>query len=228
MRTLAERLRAARMALGLSQAQAAVKTGMSLPDLADIERGDREVSDAELGRFAALYGRPTPWLTGTSEDSDELPEARLTLAQAYERAARNVTLAGSGLGIWAGRGDWQSVSQKGRDEAGARALDELDEAVTDLLAIRDRIAITMGRAHRSVPGVTDATLRELIVRVTDENEPVSPSEVSARITQLGAAGATSLVIRLALDDFTRDGSFVRLQPNLYARATPGTDGTSPR
>ncbi|HET8661769.1 MAG TPA: XRE family transcriptional regulator [Micromonosporaceae bacterium] len=64
---VAARLRAAREAAGLTQAQAAVELGVSRPLLIAIERGAREPQPAELVKLAQIYGRsvsdllrPTP------------------------------------------------------------------------------------------------------------------------------------------------------------------------
>ncbi|HZN17270.1 MAG TPA: XRE family transcriptional regulator [Micromonosporaceae bacterium] len=64
---VAARLRAARAAVGLTQAQAAVELGVSRPLLIAIERGTREPQPAELVKLAQIYGRsvsdllrPTP------------------------------------------------------------------------------------------------------------------------------------------------------------------------
>ncbi|HET8681149.1 MAG TPA: XRE family transcriptional regulator [Micromonosporaceae bacterium] len=61
------RLRAAREAAGLTQAQAAVELGVSRPLLIAIEKGAREPQPAELVKLAQIYGRsvsdllrPTP------------------------------------------------------------------------------------------------------------------------------------------------------------------------
>lgn len=55
---LAARLRAAREARGLTQAQAASELGVSRPLLIAIEKGTREVSPEEIVRLAGIYGRP--------------------------------------------------------------------------------------------------------------------------------------------------------------------------
>lgn len=54
---LAARLRAAREACGLTQAQAAAEFGVSRPLLIAIEKGNREVQPAELIKLAAIYKR---------------------------------------------------------------------------------------------------------------------------------------------------------------------------
>jgi Zn-dependent peptidase ImmA (M78 family)/DNA-binding XRE family transcriptional regulator len=55
---LGTRLRAAREARGLTQAQAAAELGVSRPLLIDMEKGSREVQPGELITLAGLYGRP--------------------------------------------------------------------------------------------------------------------------------------------------------------------------
>ena len=53
--SLALRLRAAREASGLTQAQAAAELGVSRPLLIAIEKGTREASPHELARLAEIY-----------------------------------------------------------------------------------------------------------------------------------------------------------------------------
>jgi Zn-dependent peptidase ImmA (M78 family)/DNA-binding XRE family transcriptional regulator len=55
---LGARLRAAREARGITQAQAAAELQVSRPLLIDMEKGSREVQPQELIRLARLYGRP--------------------------------------------------------------------------------------------------------------------------------------------------------------------------
>lgn len=54
---LAERLREAREAAGLTQEQVAAKLDLSRPTIVQMERGRREVTSLELDRLAWLYGR---------------------------------------------------------------------------------------------------------------------------------------------------------------------------
>ncbi len=56
--TLGARLRAAREARGLTQAQAAAEVGVSRPLLIAMEKGSREVQPDELVTLAGLYRRP--------------------------------------------------------------------------------------------------------------------------------------------------------------------------
>ena len=77
--SLAERLREARTAAGLSQGQVARKLDMHRPTVSEIEAGRRKVSIDELRQFADLYGVSTDWLADGStreEDSD----ARIVIA----------------------------------------------------------------------------------------------------------------------------------------------------
>lgn len=55
---LAERLREAREAAGLSQEDVAQKLSMPRPAISQIENGHRRVEALELARLAKLYGRP--------------------------------------------------------------------------------------------------------------------------------------------------------------------------
>lgn len=77
--SIAERIREAREAAGLSQGQVARKLDMHRPTITEIEAGRRKVSAEELGRFASLYGVSAEWLVNGST-SDESGNARLLLA----------------------------------------------------------------------------------------------------------------------------------------------------
>jgi transcriptional regulator with XRE-family HTH domain len=67
---IGERLRLARDAAGLTQAQAAKKMNMHRPTISEIEAGRRRVSTEEAKAFADLYGADLDWLiTGASPDA---------------------------------------------------------------------------------------------------------------------------------------------------------------
>jgi transcriptional regulator with XRE-family HTH domain len=80
--TVARRLREARENRGLSQHAVARKLRVSRTLIAQIELGNRPVSDEELVQFANLYGRTLVELKGTqvSEDHDPVTAALLKLA----------------------------------------------------------------------------------------------------------------------------------------------------
>jgi transcriptional regulator with XRE-family HTH domain len=65
---IAERLRAARTTLGLSQQDVADKLGIPRTAVSDIETAVRKVSAVELGRMARLYRRSVQWLLGVEDD----------------------------------------------------------------------------------------------------------------------------------------------------------------
>lgn len=58
------RLREARLAVGLTQADTASALGISRPAVAALEKGTRKVSGLELRRLARLYQRSVGWLLG--------------------------------------------------------------------------------------------------------------------------------------------------------------------
>lgn len=58
------RLREARLAVGLTQADTASALGISRPAVAALEKGARKVSGLELRRLARLYQRSVGWLLG--------------------------------------------------------------------------------------------------------------------------------------------------------------------
>jgi Zn-dependent peptidase ImmA (M78 family)/DNA-binding XRE family transcriptional regulator len=63
----AARLRAAREARGLTQAEAAAALGVSRPLLVAIEQGSREVQPAELVKLAGIYATPVSELLRTTQ-----------------------------------------------------------------------------------------------------------------------------------------------------------------
>src|SRR5712692_6304557 len=67
--SLAERLREARTAAGLSQGQVAKKLGMHRPTVTEIEASRRKVSAEELRQFADLYGVSKDWLVDGADNS---------------------------------------------------------------------------------------------------------------------------------------------------------------
>ncbi len=77
--SVAERLREARNAAGLSQGQVAKKLGMHRPTISEIEAGRRKVSAAELERFAQLYGISVEWIVSGST-GDDSSDARIRMA----------------------------------------------------------------------------------------------------------------------------------------------------
>lgn len=77
--SVAERLREAREAAGLSQGQVAKKLEMHRPTISEIEAGRRKVSAGEIERFAQLYGISVEWIVSGSTE-DESSDARIRMA----------------------------------------------------------------------------------------------------------------------------------------------------
>lgn len=61
---LLERLRASRLAAGLTQAQVARAFGRPQSFISKCESGERRIDAVELARFAALYGLPLEHFVG--------------------------------------------------------------------------------------------------------------------------------------------------------------------
>jgi transcriptional regulator with XRE-family HTH domain len=76
---IANRLRTARDAAGLSQGQVAKLLNFHRPTVSEIEAGRRKVSGEELTQFASLYGVSVEWLTSATGESDP-SEDRILLA----------------------------------------------------------------------------------------------------------------------------------------------------
>lgn len=67
-----------------------------------------------------------------------MTDTRLNLARAYETASASTI--GIELGVWAGRGDWVTCSREHREQAGRRALADLDAQIARLTAFREKLA----------------------------------------------------------------------------------------
>lgn len=61
------RLRAARIDVGMSQRDVAMVTGLDQGAISRLERGRRRVTAEELATFAKIYGVTTDWLVCRSE-----------------------------------------------------------------------------------------------------------------------------------------------------------------
>ena len=77
--SVAERLREAREAAGLSQGQVAKKLEMHRPTITEIEAGRRKVPAQELEQFAELYGVSIEWIVNGSTGADS-GDARVLMA----------------------------------------------------------------------------------------------------------------------------------------------------
>jgi transcriptional regulator with XRE-family HTH domain len=77
---LAERLRAAREAAGLTQGQVARILDMHRPSISEIEAGRRRVSAEELKVFAETYGVMIEWLTESGPERRDPGNDRIMLA----------------------------------------------------------------------------------------------------------------------------------------------------
>jgi transcriptional regulator with XRE-family HTH domain len=77
---IADRLRQARKAAGLSQGQVAKLLNMHRPTISEIEAGNRRVSAEELSKFSEMYDITVSWLIGETGDQLEIDDPRLQLA----------------------------------------------------------------------------------------------------------------------------------------------------
>ena len=77
---IAERLREARKAAGLSPWQVAKLLQMHRPTISEIEAGNRRVSAEELVKFAETYDVTVSWLLGEAAEQLEMDDPRLQLA----------------------------------------------------------------------------------------------------------------------------------------------------
>jgi len=79
-RQIASRLRSAREAANLSQAQVAARLKKHRPTISEIEAGRRRVSADELASLAEMYGVSVEWVTSGVQPRAEPENERLTLA----------------------------------------------------------------------------------------------------------------------------------------------------
>jgi transcriptional regulator with XRE-family HTH domain len=77
--TLAERLREAREAAGLSQGQVAKKLDLHRPTVTEMEAGRRKVTAEELEQLAGIYGVTVDWLL-TGNAGDASADAKMLMA----------------------------------------------------------------------------------------------------------------------------------------------------
>ena len=86
---IAERLRSAREAAGLTQGQVAQKLGLHRPTVSEIEAGRRRVSAEELAALANLYEVEIGWVGGqdrrTEGKSDKIMLAARQLSKLKDR-----------------------------------------------------------------------------------------------------------------------------------------------
>jgi len=75
---IAERLRTAREAAGLSQGQTAKIMNLHRPTISEIEAGRRRVSSDELTKFAEIYAVDVSWLL--SKEEANLGDDKILLA----------------------------------------------------------------------------------------------------------------------------------------------------
>lgn len=83
---IAQRLRAAREQVGLSQGQVAVMMGLQRPSVSEVEAGRRGVSAEELTKFAEIYKVSMSWLTKAEAEVQD---------PAVELAARELAKLGT-------------------------------------------------------------------------------------------------------------------------------------
>jgi hypothetical protein len=82
--------------------------------------------------------------------------ARLALAREFEKMTATPGV-GLSLGVWAGRGDWASMPQTSKGEAGRRALTELDGLIERLAEFRGRLGEVVDRdGLPSTPATAEA------------------------------------------------------------------------
>lgn len=77
---IAERIREARKAAGLSQGQVAKMLGLHRPSVSEMEAGNRKVSAEELARLAEIFDVEVSWLVGEAPETLAADDPKLQLA----------------------------------------------------------------------------------------------------------------------------------------------------
>jgi transcriptional regulator with XRE-family HTH domain len=89
---IASRLRTARKAAGLSQAQVAKRLGVHRPTISEIEAGRRRVSADELTQLSEIYGISVEWFTLGGDAQAGPGDERLMMAMELLRGLSNENL----------------------------------------------------------------------------------------------------------------------------------------
>jgi transcriptional regulator with XRE-family HTH domain len=86
---IANRLREAREAAGLSQGQVAKRLDMHRPTISEIEAGRRRVTGEDIARLSDLYGVDANWITegqsGASAGTDKIMLAARQLSKLKDK-----------------------------------------------------------------------------------------------------------------------------------------------
>jgi transcriptional regulator with XRE-family HTH domain len=86
--SVADRLREAREAAGLSQGQVAKKLQLHRPTISEIEAGRRKVSVEELSQFANIYGVPVEWIVSGPKGNDSADARMLVAARQLSKMSK--------------------------------------------------------------------------------------------------------------------------------------------
>ena len=89
--TFGERLKKARIASGINQADAAKKLEMSGPTLSAIEADKRQVLASEILRFAELYNVPVLSLMSDEESENTAMKNQMTRLLQYQLAFQKMS-----------------------------------------------------------------------------------------------------------------------------------------
>ena len=89
--TFGERLKKARIASGINQADAAKKVEMSRPTLSAIEADKRQVLASEILQFAELYNVPVLSLMSDEESENTAMKNQMTRLLQYQTAFQKMS-----------------------------------------------------------------------------------------------------------------------------------------
>lgn len=89
--TFGERLKKARIASGINQADAAKKLEMSRPTLSTIEADKRQVLASEILQFAELYNVPVLSLMSDEESENTAMKNQMTRLLQYQTAFQKMS-----------------------------------------------------------------------------------------------------------------------------------------
>lgn len=130
-------------------------------------------------------------------------DKRLELARRFERASF-ASGVGVSLGVWAGRGDWASMSESARNNSGHRALTELDQLLAQLTDFRQELAAAVQPGDTGV-GAVPAVTRYTVSCIPED---ISPADHDLWSVTVEYAGAQRWAVRRLGECLGTDGQWV--------------------
>jgi hypothetical protein len=115
-----------------------------------------------LGKGGRFYpAKPSAWFNvghgPLVEVEPEVEDRRDAVRREYERVCHALSGVGLSLSMWSGRGDWATCSAASRDQAGTRAVRDLEAAIGQLREVHEELACAADpRLSGQVPGPSES------------------------------------------------------------------------